>query len=335
MAIELDLNNPEDLHKAFDTLSIGGDLPGDSGDIEVGSTTTSESASQGQNNDQTTQAKAQVADQSQTNTEADAEGVATKDGKHVIPFSVLEAARTRATRAEQLLKDAQDREDALKAQLAGSQGAKPGESARTDGQQQAEDLSPEDLASLKEDFPTVYKALMATQQRAAAVEAQLKPVAERVQTDVARQAQSEVESVQQAIDSIPKLAHIQAQGEDAWNMAKQFDATLRVQKAWADKPVAERFQKVTEMVESAIGQIDVPGQKPSLSPQELTAAAKAVAAKTTAKGAAAPLSLSEFPAGKAPAQDEAQALGEMTHQQISEKLAGMSPEAMDAYFASL
>ena len=97
--------------------------------------------------------------------DAEPEGVATKDGKRVIPYAVLKSERERASRAEQVAEEMKTRVAELEAIVkSASEGAKTGESARTDNQPPtaASDLSPEDLEALKEDFPTVYKAVMAS-----------------------------------------------------------------------------------------------------------------------------------------------------------------------------
>ncbi len=95
--------------------------------------------------------------------DAEPQGVATKDGKHVIPYTVLKSERERAIRAEQMLQEAQTRLAELQSQAAGNQGTKPGEPVRTEPSSFASDLSPEDLENLKEDFPTVYKAIKAAE----------------------------------------------------------------------------------------------------------------------------------------------------------------------------
>ena len=120
-------------------------------------------------------------------------------------------------------------------------------------------------------------------------------------------------------------------------MAKQFDTMLRGHPAWGDKPLAERFIKVTEMVESAIGPIDLPGSKQaSPSAEDLAKAARARAAQDAkASRTNVPTSLSEFPAGQHAAQDEREAAEQLTHQQLAEKFASMNADQMDAYFRSL
>lgn len=331
--IELDLNNlsdnPEDIQKVFEQLEQGAEpappkaeTPPDAATIEDKPAEEDQQAAGGK-----------------TEPQGEPAGVATKDGKHVIPYSVLKSERERASRAEEVANEMRDRVAALeKAVQAASQGANNGESARTTDQQQGiSDLSTEDLEALKEDFPTVYKAVMASMAAAKALEAKLQPVEESVRSQDAERAQSAAETVQDAIDAVPKMAHIQASDAAAFELAKQFDAMLRGQAAWADKPLAERFSKVVEMVEGAMGPIDLPkSQQPAPSAADLAKAAKAKAAQAvTGNRSNVPTSLSEFPAGQHAAQDEQEAAEQMTHQQLAEKFSSMSPEQMDAYFRSL
>jgi len=340
MGIELDLNNlsdnPEDLQKVFEQLEAGGEPTAAAPKEPEPAPKEPEKA---QSNDDPANKEPQKAEQGLSDNEDDAAGVATKDGKHVIPYSVLKSERDRASRAEKIAREAQERVAALEQQLkAGNQGANNGEGARTDPQQPtASDLSADDLEALKEDFPTVYKAVMASMAAAKALETKLQPVEESVRSAEAERERSATETVQDAIDSVPKLAHIQATNKDAFELAKQFDATLRTQSAWANKPLSERFAKVAEMVESAIGPIDLPGsKKASPSAEDLAKAAKAKAEQDAkASRTNVPTSLSEFPAGQHAAQDEREAAEQLTHQQLAEKFAGMNADQMDAYFRSL
>jgi len=268
------------------------------------------------------------------------QGVATKDGKHVIPYTVLKSERDRASRAEQAAREAQERIAALEQQLqSGNQGAKEGERARTSQPAAESDLSDEDLEALKEDFPTVYKGLIALKAQAAALEAKLSPVQETVRNAEAEQARSAQETVQDAIDSVPKLAHVQASDHEAFELAKQFDATLRNQAAWANKPLSERFAKAIEMVEATLGPIELPGSparasQPSAEDLKKAALAKAAQAAKASRSDV-PTSLSEFPAGQHAAQDEREAAENLTALQLAEKFSSMSADQMDAYFRTL
>lgn len=333
MSIELDLNtlsdNPEDLQKVFEQLEAGGEP----------TAAAPKEPEKAQSNDDPANKEPQKAEQGQPEGESEDIGVAAKTGNGVIPYSVLRNERDRRAAAEQIAREAQERVAVLEAQLkAGNQGVNNGEGARTDPQQPtASDLSAEDLEVLKEDFPTVYKAVMASMAAAKALETKLQPVEESVRSAEAERERSATETVQDAIDSVPKLAHIQATNAEAFEMAKQFDTMLRGHPAWGDKPLAERFIKVTEMVESAIGTIDLPGSKQaSPSADDLAKAARARAAQDAkASRTNVPTSLSEFPAGQHAAQDEREAAEQLTHQQLAEKFASMNADQMDAYFRSL
>lgn len=333
MEFDLNATDPEALAKIFDQIENGEDpliKTNDQGEAKEANQAKTEPEAQGQ----------QQAEQGQQQEEREPDGVSTKDGKHVIPYSVLKSERDRAARAEQIAREAQERLEALQAQLAaGSQGANNGESARTNQQQPTvSDLSTEDLQTLQEDFPTVYKAVMASMAAAKALEAKLAPVEESVRNAEADQARSAQETVQDAIDSVPKLAHIQANNAEAFELAKQFDATLRTQSAWADKPLSERFSKVMEMVESTIGPIEVPGSQKATSQNvgDLKKAAMAKAEQVAKSNRSnVPTSLSEFPAGQHAAQDEQEAAEQMTALQLAEKFSTMTPDQMDAYFRNL
>ena len=333
MEFDLNATDPEALAKIFDQIENGEDPL---------SKTNDQSAAQEANQAKTDpEAQGQQqAEQGQQQEEREPDGVATKDGKHVIPYSVLKSERDRAARAEQIAREAQERLEALQAQLAaGSQGANNGENARTNQQQPAvSDLSTEDLQTLQEDFPTVYKAVMASMAAAKALEAKLAPVEESVRNAEADQARSAQETVQDAIDSVPKLAHIQANNAEAFELAKQFDATLRSQSAWADKPLSERFSKVMEMVESTIGPIEIPGSQKATSQNvgDLKKAAMAKAEQVAKSNRSnVPTSLSEFPAGQHAAQDVEEAAEQMTALQLAEAFSTMTPDQMDAYFRNL
>lgn len=335
MELNLDLNNlpsnPEDLMKVFEKLEAGEEPKAPEPEPD----TTTESAAKETPQDQ----DEQKAGQGQSEPEGEPQGVATKDGKHVIPYSVLKSERDRASRAEQLAAEMRERVAALEAAVqAASQGAKNGESARTNADEPTvSDLSTDDLESLKEDFPTVYKAVQAAMAKAAQLEAKLQPVEDSVRSAEAEQARSATETVQDAIDSVPKLAHLQATNAEAFELAKQFDATLRAQNAWSGRTLSERFSKVAEMVEAALGPIDLPGNK-TTSPNavDLKAAAKAKAdAAARASRTNVPTSLSEFPVGQHAAQDEREAAESMTALQLADKFSSMTSDQMDAYFRNL
>jgi hypothetical protein len=346
----IDTTDPVALAAAFDKLEAGAPLgtqaaSDDAASAEAKAQAEAEAAAKKAEEDAAAQAvaaekaKQDAAGKTDDKPEPEPDGVATKDGKHVIPYSVLKSERDRAARAEQLAREAQERVTALEAQVKAAQnGTKTGD-APTKEQDPLTDLSEEDLADLKENFPTVYKGLMASMKAAQALESKLKPVEDSVRSVEEDRQRTAAEMVQDAIDSTPKLAHIAATDKDAYELAKEFDKTLRTSPRWAGKSLEERFAQVVKLVEAEIGEIKLPAR--NTPPAEKSAeqlkkeaqAAAAAAAKATKTDV--PTSLSDFPVGEAPAKDEREAIENMTPLQLAAKLAEMSPEKLDAYFQNL
>lgn len=340
--MDVDLNDPIALMKLFDQAENGeqlGDLPVDDEVIESEIKQDEEQVKAVEKESQQDKGQTKAKDEVIAAEEQEPEGIATKDGKHVIPYSVLKSERERAAQAEKSAKDAADRIAELTAQLeSAKQGAKPGDNARTSLQQsETAELSSEELEFLKDDNPAVYKALKAIEAKAAQLQDRLKPVEDKAKDIEADIVAREQAIVQDAIDSVPKLAHIQSANAEAYALAQQFDATLQSLKGWKDKPLSERFAKAVQMVEDAIGPIELPQTStPSLKPEDLKAAAKAKAAEAAkASKASVPTSLSEFPAGRAPSADERESVATLSHAQIAEKMSRMTPEQLDAYLQNL
>ena len=274
--------------------------------------------------------KAEPEPASTPSTEPEPQGVATRDGKHVIPYSVLQSERTRAAAAERDLQEARTRLATLEASLlAPKSTAKPGGADTTE-----QDDEGDRLALLEEDFPTVAAELKAMRALVSKLDAKIQPIQKSTEDAEAQRVSQAAMTVQEAIDTLPKLAHIQSANPEAFSLATQFDESLRSRPDWADKPTTERFAKVLELVEASLGVIEVPGQKqPSAADQ--AALKKAAAEKLAAAPKAVPTSLSQFPAGEPVATDEAAAVAQMSTAQLASKLGRMTPAQMDAYFASL
>lgn len=263
--------------------------------------------------------------------EPEPQGVATKDGKHVIPYSVLQSERTRAAQAEREVQEARAQIVALQASL---NQPKPTANHGDPADTPEDETSDESLALLEEDFPTVAKELKATRALLKALEAKVTPLERSTHDAEAMRANQAAMTVQDAIDSLPKMAHIQAANPEAFELAKQFDASLRDRPDWENKPISERFAKVIELVETTLGEISIPGTK-APSAADPAALKQAAAAKVAAAAKAVPTSLSQFPAGDPVATDEAAAVAQMSTTQLASKLGRMTPAQMDAYFASL
>lgn len=258
--------------------------------------------------------------------EAKPEGVLAKDGKNVIPFAVLESARERAAKAEELAAEKEKEIERLKAEAAGK---KPAEEAKT------EMLTEEELSALEADSPTLAKVLRSQQQTILKLNETVESLAQR-SDDQAKAEEADVKSeIQAAIDATPTLAAWQVdKDQTAWNEAAKFDRILRENPKYADVPFEDRFAKVVELTKAALG-LEVerpqPKEEPKLTPEEVKAAAQA---KLKAKPQL-PRSLSDIPGGAPPAVDEKEKVEQMSTLALGNQFLGMTKDQLEAYLASL
>jgi hypothetical protein len=333
--------SPEELFKQFEELS------GNDGETQTPATDTAAAASPGQGaatdaakategtpapNGEKTEAKQE--------SEPKPDGVATRDGKHIIPYNVLQGERERAREASERAQALEAQVAALTAQLAG----KPAESAKADDVADAADaatMTDEQLAELEKDFPTVAAAIRVSQAHISKLEERLSKVTTRDEQRTAQEERTVAEQVQDAIDANPKLAHVQANDPETWELAKQYDAVLRDRPQWAGKSFADRFAKVVSLVEADIGAIEVPnegGKQPAdQAPKPQGKSAKEIAAEKLAAAAAAssPTSLSDFRGGTPPASDDREELSNMSSIQLADKFAKMTPDKVMEYLQNL
>lgn len=178
-------------------------------------------------------------------------GVATRDGKHVIPYAVLESAREKARRTEAAEAEAQrlrEQMEAMQAQLQEHQAA---------GTAPVDDVplhSEEEIARAAADFPE----LAATMRNSNALAQRLAALQQRVATAPAAPAATPgVDPIQDAIDQHPLLARWQAKGGGVWGDCVELDKALRADPAWASRPMSERFAEVQRRIAADLG-VDVP-----------------------------------------------------------------------------
>lgn len=258
------------------------------------------------------------------------EGVATKDGKHIIPFEVLEKERSRAADLERIALEQAAQIEALKAQATGKpDGGKP------EGQDVTV-LSEDELAELEKELPAIGKLFRAQQ-------AQMKILADTVTNLNAERQNREEEgrrtvqqTVQEAIDANPKLAYLQAQDPNVWERAVRFDATLRGDPDWAAKSFGDRFDKVVQLYEATYGEVKLPGQaaatKLQPSQEELAKQADAKLAAVKPRG---PASMSDIPGGSIPPTDEIARLESMSTAELGAMFESMTEQQQADYLARL
>lgn len=253
--------------------------------------------------------------------EAPPAGVATRDGKDVIPYTVLEGVRQAKGVLEETVREQAEEIARLKAQV---EGGKP-EAAKS-----VTFLTEEQLADVEAETPTLGAALRASQQQIIALTQTVQELtAER--EDARRTTEQQIQtSVQEAIDNTPKLAHLQGTDKQGWEQAVAIDVHLRTLPRWKGKPYSERFAEVVRRYEEDYGPIAMPGA-PSQTPPKQPEPPKPGAQPSSAAAPTGPTTLSDLPGGGVPATDEVAALEQMSSLQVTAMFERMTPEQMEAY----
>lgn len=206
------------------------------------------------------------------------DGIATRDGKRIIPYAVLQAER----RDKQAL---QTRVDELQAQLQAKAGAASTETgdladrAATD----PNSLTDDELQQLEQDFPSLAKPLRMIR----ALEEKVKQPPASVQPPPQVSAQplsqeDELAAYDQGIADNPLLAKWMSEGGREWARATAIDALLVQDPDNKALTYSQRFAKVQAMVAAEFG-------------QQLPAAAPAAHTQTTKAAPAAPQVSETFP----------------------------------------
>lgn len=277
---------------------------------------------------------------SQPNAEPDAtatqpEGVQARDGKHVIPYSVLERERDRAARAEAT-------SEALALQLKQLQDG--GNSNAKASAENVGTLSEEDLVHLEQDLPAVAKAIRAQMAMIDQLNGDLSSIQKDHQAAQKVEMQAAQDEVEAAIAANPNLSAWRASASNQespdplmWNRAADLDAVLREDNFWKDRPIAERLAKVAETIGNLYGFPETKTTEPSAASSQATLKAKAEAALAAATKAASPVprSMGDIPGGSAPPVDEAAAMLEKSGPELTAEFMRMTPEQIEAKLSQL
>ncbi|NPC99417.1 hypothetical protein HOY33_01450 [Brenneria sp. hezel4-2-4] len=249
--------------------------------------------------------------------------ILSKDGKHVIPYDVLEAERAEKRRVAESsqrtaaeLAETRRQLEVLTRQInaAGLQPAQLPEKTQ---------ITPEQIASVRDSFPELAGVLDSLVQKVEYLQsAQPAPVQQAASAD----------PIMSALDATPDLKAWQTDDPDRFTLAVHIDETLKNDPAWKDKPLAERFGEVAkrtraaygETVESATQQQTPPAQD-AKQPTAEEIQQKAAAALATA-AAAAQLPASPSDIGSTTSTSAASPL---------EQAANADPEQLQAMFAGM
>lgn len=179
-------------------------------------------------------------------TETEPAGVLTKDGKHVIPMTVLTDTRNALQRANDRARELAEANERLKQELETRQA---GQAPQTP-QAEVPTISAEELAELEANFPEQGAMFAKLVKANEALQAQLKEVA---RTPAPAQHAAQEVDLQELIDQRPLLSQWQAKGGMAWRAAVEKDQELSADPEWATKPYADRFAEVERRIAEDFG----------------------------------------------------------------------------------
>lgn len=260
-----------------------------------------------------------------------------KDGKHEIPYSVLQTEREQRKAAEAVTEQLRRQIDALTAQVNGKPSAQ--------AQDQDPELSAEDLEAIDGDFPTTGKVLKALLARVGSLQAQLGAVAQSEGNRRSAEANSASTTVQEAIDANGHLSYWQQQDPEAFGAAVKFDNQIKADPRNSGLSLDERFTKVVAAMEAVYGETELPQgyrraapaastpalRQSSKPAQDLVAKAQQVIAEAQGKGRVG--SLSDIPGGIGAESDELDQLGLLSANELGNKFMTMDLNKLNALLA--
>lgn len=179
------------------------------------------------------------------NPEEPSRGIMARDGKHIIPYDVLEAERadkqriiTEALELRQQLQEQQRRAEILAAQISQA-GMSPDplpEKAKFTGEQ---------LAGIREAYPELADTFTLMARKMDYLEARME--AERAP------APALPAPLKEALEAVPELNNWRQSDPDRFALAVHLDERLQGEAAWKDKTLIERFTEVARRTRAAYG----------------------------------------------------------------------------------
>lgn len=251
-------------------------------------------------------------------------GILARDGKHVIPYDVLEAERAEKQRLtqhyEQQLAEEQRKIDLLTSQIkqAGMTPDPLPEQAR---------ISDEQIARIREDFPEVANALTLMARKYDYLQSQ-------VQREQPQREERDNTAVTVALNATPDLVEWQQSDPDRFALAVHLDEKLQTDPAWKDKPLTERFAEVARRTRAAYGEAPSDPVVEQDKNQKVLAAAADKVAKADA-ATALPDSPSDVGNTAAVPQDKFEQLLGASYADAEAVMSGMSDADIDAILEKL
>lgn len=260
--------------------------------------------------------KADASAQTDTSTVA-GKVIASKNGKHVIPYEVLEQERRNnqalQEQVQQLEKAAAERAKLQKLLEAN------GISADAD----PDDLSVEQIEQLAEDFPEIGKALTGIVNKINKFE----------QAEAAKQAVVDTpDPLQAALQAVPELVTWNNEDPDRMAFAISVDERLQHDPAWKEKPLQERFAEAARRTRLAFN------DEPPAEPAEKPAAAEKTPTETAkepevVKRDRIPESPSDIGQSVQHSATGIEKYKSMTQEQLMAEMSSMNPAQIEALLA--
>jgi len=238
------------------------------------------------------------------------DAILARDGKHLIPITVLDSARNEASTAKATAQAEAEARIAAEQRLAELQ-------AKVDAMQvgdtkaatEGTTLSAEELAAMEEDFPVIAKGYRSMQAEIARLQAlsEAQEAAGKVE-----EVNTTARTVQDLIDANPKLSALQTTNPEGWAKAIAIDDGLKA----VMPDMASRITAVVAAYEAQYGVVTAPSKETTS--QEKTPAKPNV-----------PFSMSQIPGGTPPAVSESAALLAMNGTQALAHFEGMTKEQIE------
>lgn len=265
----------------------------------------------------------------------DAAGVATKDGKHVIPYEVLEHTRQQNTELQKEIQQLRAAQQHVQQDRDKLQGVLDKHGIKLDANH-VEDVDPEILKQLKDDFPMVGSVIDKLYARIDALTQQQSAVKQTVVSQKTQEADPAADQMMVAFKSIPELTQWQTSDRDRMDFAVMTDQRLMADPAWKDKPVIERFQETVRRTKIAFGdEVPAATQQPA-APQAPSSPVQSQS-KTAEKTDKLPNSPSDI--GSAVRETATQGTPEyyasMSQGELQRAMAKMSPAELDRLLGSI
>ncbi|HBD3082854.1 TPA: hypothetical protein KIS13_002022 [Escherichia coli] len=190
-------------------------------------------------------------EQTQDVKEPEAKGVLTRDGKHVIPYEVLEAERSGKQRAEQeaALLRGQIAEEKRRVELLTSQihqaGMKPTPLPEN------EKISDEQIARIREMYPEIGDAVASLIRKNNYLQSRVQQSTQQAEGNGGE----DLSPVLDAMNAVPVLKTWQESDPDRFSVAVSIDGKLQNDPAWKDKTLTERFAEVARRTQVAFGEV--------------------------------------------------------------------------------